>query len=323
MVVTPALFGNDQALLTKLLSKARISLSDTKYEDWVAKQFGLQQAAVPIAAIAAQADGLDATKGVWLKADPVHLQLQRDTFALHDEVPLTLSNHSAVAFIESLNKHFAEDGLQFCLGDSGAWYITHQSNDQSVTELETTNPINVVGQDISNYAATGKAAEYWRTKQNEVQMLLFEHAENQTREEQGLLPVNSVWFYGAGALKGFKHDPLNQAEQALVSSDPGYLGLAKLNQFGAIPLPSISSTSEIQTLLTTITHKNIHVVLADPLQCNAWCEVMLQMLRQRTLKQLKLVLGWQHKTIEAVITPNHLYQFWRKAKPIQDYLAQL
>ena len=62
----------------------------------------------PMAAIAAVADGLEVVaKAYWLRADPVHLRLQRDCFSLDEAVPLPLLSVHAEQMLESLNRHFA------------------------------------------------------------------------------------------------------------------------------------------------------------------------------------------------------------------------
>jgi hypothetical protein len=56
------------------------------------------------------------------------------------------------------------------------------------------------GRNIHGNLPTGRESGRWHQLINEIQMLLFAHPLNEAREERGELPVNSVWFWGNGAV---------------------------------------------------------------------------------------------------------------------------
>ena len=138
--------------------------------------------------------GLAVDDDYWLFATPVHLVLQRDSFSMAE--PLILSNTQHASLLQTLNAHFTEDGLAFSLHEN-TWFLNLKSDPQ----INTVAPQNLVNRDIQAYLPSGVGAAKCAQLTNEIQMLLFEHAVNIEREQQKLLPVNSVWFHGLGHIK--------------------------------------------------------------------------------------------------------------------------
>lgn len=136
------------------------------------------------APVSAAFDGLPA--GNWMRADPVHLRLQRDRLVLH---PVEVSTDEAAAFCQQLNQHFSE--LRFFAPHPQRWYIQLDR----LPQLHTTPLSQVVGENIRHALPTGADAPYWHQLWNEIQMVLHAHPLNAQRE----YPVNSVWCWGAGA----------------------------------------------------------------------------------------------------------------------------
>ena len=132
----------------------------------------------------------------WLYATPVHLVLQRDTFSLAAPAPLSLDADEVNTLTASLNQHFSGDGLAF-IWDKNTWFLSLQTNPQ----ISTTAPQAAINKDINAYLPTGEGATKWASFQNELQMLLFEHPVNLTRETKRLPVINSIWCYGLGQIK--------------------------------------------------------------------------------------------------------------------------
>lgn len=133
--------------------------------------------------------------GYWLYAMPVHLVLQRDTFSLAAPVPLSLDTDEVDALTTALNQHFVSDGLAF-IWHENTWFLSLQTNPQ----INTTAPQPAINKDISAYLPTGEGATKWASFSNEIQMLLFEHPVNLTREAKRLPVINSIWCYGGGQI---------------------------------------------------------------------------------------------------------------------------
>lgn len=156
----------------------------------------LFQAKKPNAAFIWQQLGNFAGDAYWFYAVPVHLVLQRDSFSLVEPVPLSLDKIEADALTTSLNKHFEQDDMRFFWHEN-QWFLALQHN----PHIETTAPEVAINKEVSRFLPTGAGAIKWASFQNELQMLLFEHAVNQSREIKGQPAVSSIWCYGGGQLQ--------------------------------------------------------------------------------------------------------------------------
>lgn len=185
-------------ILEKMLGRAKPALlppeicSDT-LEALLCRTFGIaQQMDEPIAPITLVADGMQPDSGYWLRADPVHLQMQRTQLFLHPDIPLNADEAAQLCI--SLNTHFADEGLRFFSPHPQRWYLQMES-----TPDIATRPLSqVAGRNVQTYLPKGQNALYWHKVFNEIQMLFFEHAVNQAREARGELPINSIWLWGGG-----------------------------------------------------------------------------------------------------------------------------
>ena len=107
------------ALLT-LLSRAQPSLLPTgTLEDCLCDIFGVADRA--IAPVTLQADGVGQGTSYCLRADPVHLRLQRDQLIL--QAAGTLAIEEARQLCASLNTHFSAAGLNFYAPHPQRWYL--------------------------------------------------------------------------------------------------------------------------------------------------------------------------------------------------------
>lgn len=178
--------------LEKLLARGRgTSLPPVSFEDSLNELFGIEpQADVSIAAISAAFDGLGG--GCWLRADPVHLRLQREQLVLLPDV--AVGTGEAAQICESLNDYFAGQGMVFFAPHPQRWYVRLEE----MPDIETASLSQASGRDVRGLLPSGKAALHWHRVFNEIQMLLYSHPANEAREARGELPVNSVWLWGGG-----------------------------------------------------------------------------------------------------------------------------
>ncbi|MBY0574974.1 MAG: hypothetical protein K2P67_00010 [Gallionellaceae bacterium] len=160
-------------------------------ENLLCELFGVPcQTSVPIAPISAAFDGLG--EGCWLRADPVHLRLQREQLVLLPDV--AISADEAAQMCASLNLHFAGQGMEFFAPHPQRWYLKLDR----VPNIETVPLSQVAGRNVHGLLPKGGEAMRWHQSFNEIQMLLFAHPVNEAREARGELPVNSVWLWGGG-----------------------------------------------------------------------------------------------------------------------------
>lgn len=310
--------------LAQLLSRANIVQLDLPLQALVCDQHGLKPMPdYPIAAIAASADGLDDGDAYWLRADPVHLVLQRDSFSLSEPVPLQAEREQAEQVVASLNQHFSQNGLAFFIGNSGAWYLRLNHAPQ----IQTTLPNVAIGRSVYQFMPQGVAATAWVSYLNEVQMLLHDHPVNVARESAGEVAINSIWLSGGGAMpqalssvqdgKDLHGTDLDGID-LIVASSPFYQGLAKWSG-----LPNQQVSESVADMLQRVKSQQ-HVRLELPehqLLDDARFHVLWNALQTRSIQQLRLNLGCYEKTLVATIRPIDTYKFWRKNKPISTYLT--
>ncbi|MFJ5444621.1 hypothetical protein ACIKP9_00100 [Methylobacillus methanolivorans] len=294
----------DQALL-QMMARGEKQWLDMGREVYLCQQFGVsKQQDWPMAALARLGAGLPADHAYWMLVSPVHLLLQRDSFALSQPAPLALSIDECEALRNSLNRHFEGEGLEFMPGAQGHWHLRLQS----MPALATTPIGMVAGRDITSWMPQGDDAQRWRQLTNEMQMLLFSHEVNQAREARGELAANSVWLHGGGILPGTGQS-LNCA---VYSEDVSVKGLA------------------ILAGLRHATDTNLHAVLQDAQERAVvqsaytnlgagWSSVCWQALRARRLQQLDLYFSWFDRMLHVRLKPMDVYKFWRKPIALEAY----
>jgi hypothetical protein len=145
----------------------------------------------PVAAVSAAFDGLG--EGCWLRADPAHMQLNRNQLVLH---PLAdVAADEAVQLCAALNGHFAGQGMEFAAPHPQRWYLRLDVQ----PDIRTVPLSQAGGGDIRGLLPEGPEGARWQQLFNEIQMLLFGHPLNVVREECGELPANCLWLWGNGA----------------------------------------------------------------------------------------------------------------------------
>jgi hypothetical protein len=303
------LHGLGSPALLQFLAKGQVRQYAMPLEALVASEFGLTASPdYPLAAIAAHADGVAVDGQYCLRADPVHLVLQRDCFSLHEAFPLPLSPVEAQVLVASLNQHFRRDGLRFILSASGACYLLLSS----APHIQTTLPSVALDKNSHDFLPQGNGASYWLALLNEVQMLLHEHPINVAREAAGQLPLNSLWFSAGGTLPT-KSLLLNDPP-SLMANSKLYEGMAKISALPFAPLPE----SMALVLQQPASHLRLELPCTDMLEA-LWLAPLWQALKQAKIKQLTLNLGFYERLIQLSIRPRDLYKFWRRPRALQAY----
>lgn len=298
--------------LARLISRAEVRQLDMPLEAVICAQHGLLETPdYPIAAIAANADGLTVDDAYWLRADPVHLLLQRDSFSLSEPAPLQVAREHAELIIASLNQHFSQDGMTFCIGNSGAWYLRLKQR----PEIQTTLPSVAMDRNIYQFMPQGAAASAWVSYLNEIQMLLHDHPVNIQRESKHQAAVNSVWLSGGGFMP--QTITAESGIDLFVANSPLYHGLAQWSGLSVRPVE--------EPLPKILQHIDVHLharleLPGQHLSDDINFAVLWDALRARKIEQLTLNLGCYETTLVATIRPVETYKFWRRSKPVAIYL---
>lgn len=226
--LTIAIDGSVSAPASALGSKAKRLLSRSRAQRfasrcWEAKllQHLLGDQDLSIAHIYGQGEQFPVEAKHVLRCDPVQLIADRDALFVN-AVDLNLNHQECSAFADMFNQHFEPDGLQFVCLHPQRWYITSEKPFQFSSEPL----VDILGKhlDISQLFS-GPEAALWRSRLNEMQMLLYNAPVNEQREAFGKEPCSSVWFWGGG-------EPLKREEHTIyiMGEHPFANGLAKCLQ---------------------------------------------------------------------------------------------
>jgi hypothetical protein len=140
--------------------------------------------------------GTPGTPCAWIK--PCFWRVGTDHVLLDDPAALALDESGSRALLAAAAPYFLEDGITLDYRTPGAWFATGEV----FRGLPTLSLERVIGQRITKalFETSARHSPVLRRLQNEMQMLFYTHAVNDTRQAQGLSPVNSFWIEGAGML---------------------------------------------------------------------------------------------------------------------------
>lgn len=150
--------------------------------------------ALPWAARAAAADGLDTGDLAWGLLSPVHWQIGREHLTMDDPESLALDADESRAAFDAVRPLFESEGWLCAWGAPTRWYVAHET----LAELPTASLDRVIGRNPDLWMPEHPAARFVKRLQNEVQMLLYTHALNDAREATGRDVLNSFWLSGCG-----------------------------------------------------------------------------------------------------------------------------
>lgn len=186
--------------LERFLTRAeRVSAVGQDMERSLFALFGMpldDERDAPVAAVTRQLDKRDAGGFYWLRADPVLVRADRDRVVMLGNTLLDIAADESLQLASELNGLFREEGWELEAANARRWYLRLNGD----PHLSTTPLGEVIGQDILPAMPQGPNARRWRSLLNEVQMMLYASAVNQTRERRGTAAVNSLWFWGGGVL---------------------------------------------------------------------------------------------------------------------------
>ncbi len=177
--------------------------------------------------------------------------------------------------------------------------------------------LSVLGRKADPFIQQSKQALPWYKLMNEMQMFMHQHEINRNRFESALLPINSLWFWGAGKLSGlgtnninwYCDDPLLKQFASVVNIDCVGLDDVRTTTFDRDSiivdlslLEALKSSGEtgLQALLS-----NLEERLFNPL---------LNLIRARRCV-LRLRNGAQ---LDLKMTAFSAYQWWKSSKSLVD-----
>ena len=186
--------------LEKLLSRLtpdpldqgdEFSLS-TPHERALARALGLAtvDGLIPWAALQKQ------EAGAWGFITPCNWQVGTHHIAMSGQALPDFSAEESQTLLAAMQPYFKEDGIALHGDQPNRWL----AQGEVFRDLPTASLDRVVGRNVENWMPRSASAAGLRRLQNEMQMLLYTHPVNDARTARGVLPVNSFWLSGTGAL---------------------------------------------------------------------------------------------------------------------------
>ena len=151
---------------------------------------------IPWAAWQVQQERGGAEGQAWAWITPCHWHVASDHIVMKHPLELRLDGEESQALLAAMQPFFAQDGIALEYHAPTRWL----AQGELFRGLAAASLDRVVNRVIDDWVPRAAAAAPLRRLQQEMQMLLYTHAVNDTRVRGGLLPVNSLWASGAGAL---------------------------------------------------------------------------------------------------------------------------
>ncbi len=167
----------------------------TPHERVLAQVQGLEDAIdglIPWAAMEANTGSAKA----WAFITPCHWAMGREQATLTDPSALALTAEDSQTLLAAMQPYFATEGITLHYAAPEHWL----AEGEVFRTLPTASLDRVLGRNVDAWLPGTDTAPSLRRLQNEMQMLLYTHTLNDERSAKRLLPVNSFWISGTGAL---------------------------------------------------------------------------------------------------------------------------
>ncbi len=295
----------------------RKRMAPVSREAWLFERFGVpKQRDWPVAPYTLLADGGAPERRYWMRADPVHLQVGRDSLGLADSAAFDVSRAESEALVETLNRHFGQTMLFYPV-QPARWYVRLEK----APDMQTTPAAAARGLAIDEKLPSGPDAMRFHALMNEAQMLLHEHPVNAVREARGDLSLNSIWFWGGGVIEAAKARPFS----AVVGDDPLARGLAL-----AAGIPARALPRDAGSMLASLADEGVALVVLDALREaqlrerrtaleRDWFLPLLAALKSSRIGMLTLHLAGENQLLQVETVRSDLRYFWRLRKPLSAY----
>ncbi len=223
----------------------------------------------PMAALTRQYDAKDAANYAWLRADPAHVRAEMGVVRLLSCGDLGLTQDEADELIKPLKIIFGDVGFPLSAPGPSRWYLMLPKESKLPT---FPTPDAAIGTDIFSQIPAGETAKRWHALLNEAQIALHNHPLNADRIKKGLLPVNSLYFWGGGILP----DQVKFLADKVVSDDVGiqslmlHAGVSDAENTGAVLNDcrhmrdwAVFEQNQLLPALTQLKNKKISSIVLD------------------------------------------------------------
>lgn len=253
------------------------------------------------------------TSDNYLLFRPIHLKAD-----MHSAIVLPIdtnqvNDHDISIIINDLKELFKVDCDVSKVGE-GLWLMRLK---QCTPAQHYPHYLSVIGRKSDPFVQQSKQYLPWYQLINEMQMFMHQHEINHNRIESGLLPVNSLWFWGAGNLSQlaavninwYCDDPLLK-QFATVAN----INCATLDDFrtSVIDCDSIVIDLSLLEALKSPHESKLQALLSNVEE--GLFKPVLKMLRARQCV-LRLKSGSQ---FDLKMTAYSTFQWWKKTKSLVE-----
>lgn len=291
--------------LAQWLARADRTLKDGSQ---LARAFDVLPRGWPVAAVTRQRDVGDAAHAMWLRADPVYVRpdINGARLLAHGDA-LRVTAEDSAALLPALKPLFGDSGFPIDAPTPTRWYLRLPPG----AKLPVfTSPDDALGADLFDQLpgineSRGNEGRRWRALLSEAQVVLHNHPHNAQRIAVGLPAINSLWFWGPGALPdhvrtGFTHV---QTDDDAMNA---FTGLAKVS---ITPLPMRWQLAEGECLVDLRHARDLAALSTD------WFAPLMTDLRAHRLDRVTLDFA-DGACFE--MTARQRWRFWRRPLPALD-----
>lgn len=264
----------------------------------IARAFDILPRGLPLAALTRQMDAGDALGFTWLRADPGFMRADMASVRLMACGEMDLAPEECEALLVPLKPLFGDEGFPISAPVPSRWYLCLPA-EARLPDFHA--PREVLGDDLFAHMPDGDLGRRWRRLMNEAQVILHNHEVNARRAAQGKLPVNTLWFWGAGRLPDHVRSDISQ----LRSGDPllhALAGQARVQvstdaQAATLPPAALVDLREVGDAALIEEH---------------WIVPLVEQVRRGALEELRLDFGDGRLLCWRVA---HRWRFWRTRLP--------
>lgn len=311
----PNFLASNLPALNQLLSYSNSIPNDqTDFEKIIAGSLGLVgRDTLPFAQAFVEEDEVDSLHR-YLLCRTVHLKAD-----MHNALVIPLEKNSvneddSLLILEDLQAFFSED-CDLSPLENGLWLMRLKHCEPSDCYPHY---LSVIGRKANQFIEQSKQALPWYKLMNEMQMFMHQHPINQNRLTTGLLPINSLWFWGAGGKPKFDNSKAQwfcDDEQLIRFAGSSNIQHQSLNQLAQMKSAENSLVIDLSLLeaLKTSSNENLQAKL----------EILEKMVFEPTMELFRsshasLQLRAAHY-FDLTMTPFSKYKIWRSSKSLDSF----
>ncbi|MFD0738144.1 phosphoglycerate mutase [Lysobacter koreensis] len=274
----------------------------------VARAFDVLPRGWPVAAATRQRDVGDAAHAMWLRADPVHVRPDINgarLLAFGDA--LSITTEDSTAFLPALKPLFGDAGFPIDAPTPTRWYLQLP---RGAKLPAFTSPDDALGADLFEQLpgisdSAGSEGRRWRALLSEAQVVLHNHPRNAQRAAAGLPTINSLWFWGAGAVPDHVRMPFDRVQ----TDDDAMQAFAALAKVAAVHLPPRWQSVEGNSIVDLRQARDLAALAND------WLLPLRADLQARRLGRVRLDFA---DGAQFDLAPSQRWRFWRRPLPALD-----